>query len=632
VDNVTTTEAAVGSASSASAVENVTTTEVAVESASSASAVENVTTTEVAVESASSASSATEVIELGADSVTSEQPCAEKTEKTETEKTETKQRKRKNRWGAVATSDEIASSSAAAGETKKKSRWGSKVDTPLNALAVQNALTLAPLAGLATTLAVSRAGTELATKLSALKEKALSIDETGGADRSPSPEPIYDSQGIRINTRQHRARKEIQEETHKLIQQAMSMNPLFMGVDRLVNRKYHKKIYLPQNKYPGVNFKGILIGVRGRNQKRLEAETGCSIAVRGKDMRKRKEGEPTEDDLDENHVLIIANSQEQLDAAEKKINDLLVPPPADHHEKMLVELAMANGTYISKDNIRCHICGETGHKIATCPNRQAASWKAANIMCLHCGDNSHISQDCPHMNAADPQASKRKLDSEYNEFMAELTGETPPPSKASDVKIPPKPMLPIGGHGGPRFPLGGHGGRAGFPAPPSGNVGRPSFSRPPFPMMGGMPMHGMGMNGMGMPGMGMPGMGMPGMGGMGMPGMGMGGMGMPGMGMPMGGGVPPWQMNRMGGMNMGGHGGNMYGGGGNPWQSANMRSQGFPSGAPGGSMFPPMQYQNNNRKNNSSVNSTSDSGSNPYLSNVPPPPGLANPLYHGGHG
>ena len=43
--------------------------------------------------------------------------------------------------------------------------------------------------------------------------------------RSPSPEPIYSSDGKRLNTREYRKRKELEESRHHAIQNMISLNP-----------------------------------------------------------------------------------------------------------------------------------------------------------------------------------------------------------------------------------------------------------------------------------------------------------------------------------------------------------------------------------------------------------------------
>lgn len=46
--------------------------------------------------------------------------------------------------------------------------------------------------------------------------------------------------------------------------------------------KKTKKLFIPLKEYPGYNFIGLIIGPRGNTQKRMEKETGCKIAIRGK--------------------------------------------------------------------------------------------------------------------------------------------------------------------------------------------------------------------------------------------------------------------------------------------------------------------------------------------------------------
>lgn len=45
--------------------------------------------------------------------------------------------------------------------------------------------------------------------------------------RSPSPEPIYNSEGKRLNTREFRTRKKFEDERHSLIVKMMSINATY---------------------------------------------------------------------------------------------------------------------------------------------------------------------------------------------------------------------------------------------------------------------------------------------------------------------------------------------------------------------------------------------------------------------
>jgi splicing factor 1 len=43
--------------------------------------------------------------------------------------------------------------------------------------------------------------------------------------RSPSPEPVYSSDGKRLNTREYRKRKQLEEERHEAVQKMILLNP-----------------------------------------------------------------------------------------------------------------------------------------------------------------------------------------------------------------------------------------------------------------------------------------------------------------------------------------------------------------------------------------------------------------------
>lgn len=107
------------------------------------------------------------------------------------------------------------------------------------------------------------------------------------------------------------------------------------------------------DKFPDYNFIGLIIGPRGNTQKRMEKETGCKIAIRGKgsvkEGRSKRDGQGAgaPDENDQLHVLLTADNDVQLDKATKVINDLLVPIDEgqnEHKRAQLRELAEINGT------------------------------------------------------------------------------------------------------------------------------------------------------------------------------------------------------------------------------------------------------------------------------------------------
>jgi splicing factor 1 len=147
-------------------------------------------------------------------------------------------------------------------------------------------------------------------------------------NRPPSPEPVYDDQGKRVNLRPTIWKQRLLDEKKALIAKAAMLSTNFakanVGVAKRVI-KYEHRLMFPTDKFPGYNFQGVLIGPRGSNQKRLELETKCKIAVRGEGTRKRKDGIRAPGDEDPIHAFITANCQEDLDAGIAAVTKLLTP-------------------------------------------------------------------------------------------------------------------------------------------------------------------------------------------------------------------------------------------------------------------------------------------------------------------
>jgi len=125
--------------------------------------------------------------------------------------------------------------------------------------------------------------------LQRLDEIARSINlgdyEMGDNDiRSPSPEPEYDKNGIRINTRVNRARTKLERERADLIEECLKLRKTFVPPAEYRPPKKSKKIFLPEElTYDGKNqYISLIIGPKGVTQKALENKSGCKISVRGK--------------------------------------------------------------------------------------------------------------------------------------------------------------------------------------------------------------------------------------------------------------------------------------------------------------------------------------------------------------
>jgi len=229
-------------------------------------------------------------------------------------------------------------------------------------------------------------------------------------DRDPSPTPLYDKGGKRVNTKDQRAKNKLMEERHILIEKALNVNPLFRPPAdyRPVMNKKSKKIYIPVKEYPDYNFIGLIIGPRGITQKQMEQETGAKIAIRGKGSIKEGKGKvQNNEDDDELHVLITADTDMSIKKAAKLVKKLLVPIEEgknDHKRQQLRKLAEINGTL--RDN--------------AWNQPMARTWTSPDVYCKHCGEISHPTYDCP---LKDQPVNKQVIDDEYHNFMSEIMNE-----------------------------------------------------------------------------------------------------------------------------------------------------------------------------------------------------------------
>jgi len=222
--------------------------------------------------------------------------------------------------------------------------------------------------------------------------------------RSPSPTPVYDAQGKRVNTKDQRAKQKLEQERAYLIEKVFKIYPSFKPPYdyRPEQAKKTMKIYIPVKKYPDYNFIGLIIGPRGMTQKQLEKESGARILIRGKGSVKegRSNNQENDDDL---HVLITADTRSQLRKTARMVKKILVPVEESknkHKIEQLRELARINGT-LRENN-----------------EWQPRTWKSADVYCKHCGELSHPTSDCP---LKGKPIDKAVIDQEYNNFMKEIS-------------------------------------------------------------------------------------------------------------------------------------------------------------------------------------------------------------------
>jgi len=256
--------------------------------------------------------------------------------------------------------------------------------------------------------------------------------------RSPSPTPVYDPLGRRVNTKDQRAKQRLERERVYLIDKAVKINPHFKPPHdyRPQAAKKTKKIYIPVKQYPEYNFIGLIIGPRGLTQKHLEKESGSKIVIRGKGS--VKDGRQSyEDDKDELHVLISADTNSQLRKAAKMVKKLLVPVEEgknQHKIEQLRKLAEINGTL--RDNNAW----------------QPRTWQSADVYCKHCGEISHPTADCP---LKGKPVDKEAIDRDYESFMTEIGIDAASDSPKTEVEKTYEQFMASFSKPGPDMGLGG---------------------------------------------------------------------------------------------------------------------------------------------------------------------------------
>ncbi|KAK6588194.1 Ms15p KH + 2 Znknuckle (C2HC) [Cryptosporidium xiaoi] len=280
--------------------------------------------------------------------------------------------------------------------------------------------------------------------------------EYGSPDiREPSPPPVYDKNGSRINTREVRARKNMEEELTKLIEYMSENVEGYVVPKDYKPIKKTKKLIIPLDKYPDYNFMGLIIGPRGYNHRRLESESGTQISIRGKGT--TKEGKKCDHQTEEElampmHIHITADSQYKLDKAVNMIQPLLDPFHPLHEEYKrdgLQQLAIINGTLNPNIGINnnsnnllntfsngnqinisngCLHCGSTQHQTYACPDvNSMISYKRPDIKCSICGDKGHITRDCKQY------VPNSNIEEEFKKMMHELGHNTSTDNDAGNI-------------------------------------------------------------------------------------------------------------------------------------------------------------------------------------------------------
>ncbi|KAJ6836763.1 branchpoint-bridging protein-like [Iris pallida] len=339
-------------------------------------------------------------------------------------------RKRRSRWDVEAGSNGTADGSIDVAKKERKSRWSSD-DSQLNSTAVvsdHDVVFYQEVVKLHAQLF------EITQKLQAREV----VDERPDGERSPSPPPLYNDLGMKINSREIRLRETLNLQRQMIISELIQKNPSYIPPPDWKNPnrsnnptltpipKFCKKLYIPSKEYPEYNFAGLIIGPRGNTQKRMEKETGAKICLRGKGSvvegkHKISKSYDNDDDL---HVLVEAGSKGSLDAAVAMVEKLLIPVEDGrnvHKLAQLQELATLNGTLRNKK--LCDVCGDATHSTSACP--LTASDPGANT-------NDHEVNYLSELRGAFSAFSAPALPSSYKLSVASTASVSSKPEKETD--------------------------------------------------------------------------------------------------------------------------------------------------------------------------------------------------------
>ncbi|KAJ2059559.1 hypothetical protein GGI17_004327 [Coemansia sp. S146] len=309
---------------------------------------------------------------------------------------------------------------------RRKNRWGDKEPTAAAAVppALAGSMSKEQLESYVSNLRID----EITRKL-----KSGDVVPPDG-QRSPSPAPVYNSEGKRTNTREHRYRRKLEEERMRLVEERLKLDPDYRPpADYKRRSKFSEKVFIPVDDNPGLNFIGLLIGPRGNTLKKIESDSGSKISIRGKGS--IKEGKRRDDAQipgadEELHCHILADTEEKVKRGVRIVREIIQKAcvtPEGHNDlkrNQLRELAALNGTLRDDEGQACTNCGALGHRRWECPEQTNVT---LSLVCRVCGGKGHVARDCNQRH--DPEALQKarerdqQLNTEYLSLMAEL-GET----------------------------------------------------------------------------------------------------------------------------------------------------------------------------------------------------------------
>lgn len=256
-------------------------------------------------------------------------------------------------------------------------------------------------------------------------------------DRSPSPEPIYNSQGVRINTRIDRTKNQLISQRNNAITKLKEIDPEYQppSAFKYKNASLEEKIMIPADEHPHINFVGLILGPRGKQLEEIKEETKCQIIVRGKGSLRsgmtgiKKDGTRVDALDDPLHAWIQGTTAEDVQKAAKKIQHLIdmeiYNPDCEQmvalRAKHMHELAVLNGT-LKEFEIKCLNCGRLGHQTWQCGDGKTFT---SAVICSACGGVGHLTKDCRQRRPGEiwsksKNTNSKVIDKEYDAFLSDM--------------------------------------------------------------------------------------------------------------------------------------------------------------------------------------------------------------------
>ena len=245
------------------------------------------------------------------------------------------------------------------------------------------------------------------------------VDTRPEQERSPSPPPIYDAHGVRLNTREVRMKEKMGRMRNTLIEGLIKEDPKYVVPPDYKPEKKVRKVPLELAQM------GLVIGPRGNTQRRMQDESNTRISIRGRGSGSR-EGRGSACDEEPLHVMIIGDHDADVDKAVELVQRCLVPLEDEYNEHkkaQLRELALINGTLKSAF---CGMCGESGHSQIECPNKQLQVYQLPDA--LQTKVEEQYARDLARVN---PEQA-RQQEVEYKAFLESLGGSDPRGPGADD--------------------------------------------------------------------------------------------------------------------------------------------------------------------------------------------------------